>query len=52
MAEVGCGGDSGMDSRSYRFLVESFGDGDTCHHPDEGQILTITDKPAFSLVGV
>ena len=34
------------------FLGEAPGSRDTCHHLDDGQILTTTDAPAFPLVKV
>jgi len=34
------------------FSVEALGSWNTCHHPDEGRILTTTDAPTFSLIEV
>ena len=43
--KIGCGEYSEMDSKSCEFLGEALGNLNTCHHPDAGQILTITDAP-------
>ena len=45
--KVGCGGGSRLDSGSCEFLGEALGTRDTCHLPDESQILITIDAPCF-----
>ena len=45
-------GGSGMDSETLYILGKTLGSLNTCHHPDDGQILTTIDVPASPLVRV